>query len=272
MADNLLDDDARQEAAEDEARPHESPAPGRADLPGPPSPTDDGATAAAGVVPEKFRDPETGEVRVAALARSYRELERRLSAATRPPGPDSDDSELAAWREAAGVPRTPDEYDVHLESGLLDVDPEVNRRLHEANFTQRQAQVVYELAEEKLLPVIEAMAAEFEAQRQRERLESHFGGAARWEEVRDAVRRWGEAHLPRAAFEALATTFEGVVALHRMMESGEPALIRGGGSEDALSEEKLREMMSDPRYWRDRDPAWVRRVSDGFRALYPGRR
>ena len=32
-------------------------------------------------VPEKFRDPETGEVKIDLLARSYKELEQRLSRA-----------------------------------------------------------------------------------------------------------------------------------------------------------------------------------------------
>lgn len=37
------------------------------------------------------------------------------------------------------------------------------------------------------------------------------------------------------------------------------------------AEARLREMMRDPRYWRDRDPAFVRRVTEGFGRLYPDR-
>eukprot|EP00752_Nemacystus_decipiens_P013114 g11603.t1 len=33
-------------------------------------------------------------------------------------------------------------------------------------------------------------------------------------------------------------------------------------------EESLREMMRDPRYWRDKDPAVLEQVSSGFRQLY----
>jgi len=36
------------------------------------------------------------------------------------------------------------------------------------------------------------------------------------------------------------------------------------------TEAELREMMRDPRYWRQRDPDWVKRVTDGFRALVGG--
>lgn len=45
---------------------------------------------------------------------------------------------------------------------------------------------------------------------------------------------------------------------------------RGGGIAPVLStadETKLREMMRDPRYWRDRDPELVRQVMAGFRAM-----
>ena len=36
------------------------------------------------------------------------------------------------------------------------------------------------------------------------------------------------------------------------------------------TEAQLREMMRDPRYWRTREPEWVKRVTDGFRALVGG--
>jgi hypothetical protein len=36
------------------------------------------------------------------------------------------------------------------------------------------------------------------------------------------------------------------------------------------TEEELREMMRDPRYWQKREPEWVKRVTDGFRALVGG--
>ncbi|WP_250645560.1 hypothetical protein [Salidesulfovibrio onnuriiensis] len=43
--------------------------------------------------------------------------------------------------------------------------------------------------------------------------------------------------------------------------------------EQALSKERLEEMMRDPRYHDPlkRDSEWVRRIEDGFRSLYPGR-
>lgn len=37
----------------------------------------------------------------------------------------------------------------------------------------------------------------------------------------------------------------------------------------AAAEEELRQMMRDPRYWRDRDPQVLDAVSEGFKRLYP---
>jgi len=39
--------------------------------------------------------------------------------------------------------------------------------------------------------------------------------------------------------------------------------------DDNLDMESLSRLMRDPRYWRDRDPAIVQQVTEGFRRLYP---
>jgi hypothetical protein len=41
--------------------------------------------------------------------------------------------------------------------------------------------------------------------------------------------------------------------------------------EDDPTEAELRKMMRDPRYWRKRDPEWVKRVTEGFRRLVGGK-
>jgi hypothetical protein len=57
------------------------------------------------------------------------------------------------------------------------------------------------------------------------------------------------------------------MALARMMQKGEPGLAREAAPPTAESEGELRAMMRDPRYWRSREPEFVRRVTDGFRRL-----
>lgn len=205
-------------------------------------------------LPEKFWDPETESVRADALAKSYVELERKLGG-------------LAG----RGVPDDPTGYSITAPNDILASDADVNDRLHAAGFTQEQAQLVYDLAGERLLPALSELAAEFEAQKQIDRLVDHFGGEQRWRETSRQIEAWGRAHLPAEVVEAMSTTYEGVLALHRMMGNGEPALARGADAGGASpSESDLRRLMSDPSYWRDQDPQAVARVREGFRQLYPG--
>ena len=84
------------------------------------------------------------------------------------------------------------------------------------------------------------------------------------------MRTWGEANLAGEVFETLASSYDGVLAMHQMMQAREPAVLREAGEPAAGSDEAtLSKMMRDPRYWRDRDPSFVTEVTDGFRRLYP---
>ncbi|WP_448204519.1 capsid assembly protein [Azospirillum sp. sgz302134] len=227
---------------------------------------------AAPPVPEKFRDPQTGEVRVDALLKSYLELERKLSAPPAAPAAPASpaDFDRPSLLKALGVPDGPDGYCIACDHGLFQADPAINERLHGAGFTPEQAQLVYDLAAERLVPLIQDVAAEFQAEREVERLVAHFGGEDRWRDVSRQLLAWAGKNLPAAAVEGLSTTYEGVMALYRMMTGTEPAALsmpaaaaQGGG------EAELQALMRDPRYWRDREPAVVARVTEGFQRLYP---
>ena len=54
-------------------------------------------------------------------------------------------------------------------------------------------------------------------------------------------------------------------------EGKNEAALEGKKDEPTMTEEQLREMMRDPRYWRQRNPEWVKRVTDGYRALVGGK-
>jgi hypothetical protein len=232
-----------------------------------PAPGDQKQPAQEFNVPEKFRDPVTGALRVEALLKSYLELERALSRRMSPPGADSTDEDRARWRKLLGVPETPDAYEINASCELCGPDAEVNRRLHEAGFSSGQAQLVYDLAAERLLPLISEAAAEFEAAKQRERLHAEFGGEERYRRLAPQISAWGRANLPDAVFSALSVTAEGVAAMHRMMGAKEPPLSRETSADSAPDEAELRKMMRDPRYWRSREPDFVKRVTEGFRRL-----
>ena len=104
----------------------------------------------------------------------------------------------------------------------------------------------------------------------RGRLEEYFGGKERWSRIAQQLGDWGKAHLPEDVMDALSGSFEGVLALHRMMASDEPGVgTSGSGGGDGPDEQKLKKLMQDPRYWRDQDPALIAKVRNGFQRLYP---
>ncbi|HYF09589.1 MAG TPA: hypothetical protein VD970_18370 [Acetobacteraceae bacterium] len=221
-------------------------------------------------VPDKFWDAEAGALRVEALLKSYLELERRMSQRFAPPTEDAPEEERTRFRRALGVPETPEDYAIEERHALCCADPAINARLHAAGFTPAQAQLVYDLAAERLLPLIGEVAQELEAERDLDRLRAHFGGEERFRRIAAQLSAWGEANLPKGVFEALASSHEGVIALARMAMKTEPALAREAEAPAPADEAALRAMMRDPRYWRTREPEFVKRVTEGFCRLVGG--
>ncbi|MBC8337144.1 MAG: hypothetical protein H8E39_00495 [Alphaproteobacteria bacterium] len=206
-------------------------------------------------LPEKFWDAERGEIRTDGLLKSYQALEQKLGAVG-----------------GLGVPDDAGGYEIQVENELFTSDPEVNARLHAAGFSQEQAQTVYDLAQEYLSPMVSEVAMEFQAQNQIDRLGKKFGGEEKWNETAEQIKTWGRAKFPDEVFQALSGTYDGVLAMHRMMaeDGAEPGLIEMAGSfGESTSETGLQRMMQDPRYWRDHDPAFVSKVHDGFKRLFP---
>lgn len=170
----------------------------------------------------------------------------------------------------APVIKSAADYKISISNPFLSSDDDVNQKLFELGFTNQQAQAVYDLAAEKVLPVIEELARDFEAERQRQILIEHFGSKERFCEVSRQITAWAKQNLSENIFEALATTYEGVMTLYKMMENGEPAVLKtANSSADILSEEDLKKLMMSPKYWKEQDPATLKKVSDGFKRLYP---
>ncbi len=201
-------------------------------------------------VPEKFKDPQTGDIRLGALLQSYKELEKKLS------------SQPAA-------PKSPEDYCINCDHGLFEADPDVNAKLHALGMTQDQAQAVYDLAAQKFVPLMSSMSSEFHADREVEKLVNHFGGPEAWKEISRQLLAFGQRNLPPDVLQNLSSSYEGVLALYRMMKSDEPGLKKtAAAASSSLDEKDLQSMMRDPKYWRDRDPAYVAKVTEGFKKMY----
>jgi len=202
-------------------------------------------------IPAKFMNPETGEVRMEALLKSYKELERKLSSMPQ-----------------AHMPKEASEYKVNCEHGLFTPEDDLNKKMFEANFTQDQVQLVYDMAAERLVPMILEMAEDFEADRQTEKLIAHFGGEAQWKEVSRQLLAFGQKNLPGSVLKGLTGSFEGVLALYRMMKGDVPEFGSSESNSIASDENELKSMVRDPRYWKQKDPSFVQKVTEGFERFY----
>lgn len=214
-----------------------------------------------GNLPEKFWDDGKQEIRVDALLSSYLELEKKLSTMINP-------DDRARVLTTLGVPESPDGYEINVGHGLFPVDTDVNKRLHERGFTPDQVQMVYDLAVEKMVPMVLELADEFKAEREVDRLIAAFGGPETWAEISRQLLAYGQKNLSPEVLSNLAGSFEGVMALYRLMKGEEPVMSREDAPASNGGEQELQSMMRDPRYWKTRDPAFVAQVTEGFRRVY----
>jgi hypothetical protein len=216
-------------------------------------------------VPEKFWDAENGTVRTEALLKSYLELEKKLTGGL--PDPATDDGKRALCK-MLGCPDSPEDYQIDVSHGYFTVDPALNTKLHALGFTTPQVQEVYNLAAEKLVPMILDMAAEFQADRELERLSEQFGGPEKWTEMSRQLLAFGKKNLQPDVLRALASSFDGVMVLHNMMNDGTGSVFGAGDAAPENGATNLHAMMRDPKYWRDRDPAFIAKVTEGFARMY----
>lgn len=206
-------------------------------------------------LPEKFWDEKTGEVKLEALIEDYNYMASR-------------DENLIEGNNRR-LPESFDKYELNIPHPFLDRDEDIFKRFYENGFTNEQAQLVYDLANERVIPVLSELTSDFEAEKQLEKLKRYFGSEEKFNEVSRQISTWARGNLQPEVYDALASTSEGVIALYKMMSSNEPVLGRERDASEELSEDSLRKMMEDPRYWRDKDKSYVAKITKGFEKLYP---
>jgi hypothetical protein len=104
--------------------------------------------------------------------RSYKQLERKMSG-------------------TPSAPKTPEEYCIDCTHGMFEPDAEVNSRLHAMGLSNEQAQEVYNLAAEKLVPMVAELMRDYQADREVEKLINHFGGPEKWQQVSRQLLAFG---------------------------------------------------------------------------------
>ena len=214
-------------------------------------------------IPEKFLD-EKGELNTSALVKSYCELEKKIGSMISVPNDESDESAKQKFNHAIGVPDNANEYPTN---DLFD-DESVRNKFHEIGLTSKQVEQIYSIAEEFLQPTLKNL---FELQNQTNainELKNFFGGTEKMNDAMREINAFGEKYLPASAFEELCATSQGIQGIYKMMQSFEPTVLTDKNATENLSDDMLRDMMRDPKYWRDQDPEYVRKIENGFKKLY----
>lgn len=214
-------------------------------------------------IPEKFLN-ENGELNTSALVKSYCELEKKIGNMISVPNDDSDETTKQKFNHAIGVPDSADEYP---KNDLFD-DESVRKKFHEIGLTKSQVEKIYNIATEFLQPTLQNL---FQLQTQTNainELKNFFGDDDKMNEAMREINAFGERFLPHDAFEELCSTPQGIQGVYRMMQSMEPDVLTNKNADENLTDDVLRDMMRDPKYWRDHDPEYVRKIENGFKKLY----
>lgn len=214
-------------------------------------------------IPEKFLNKD-GTLNSDALLKSYAELERKIGTMVTVPSADDDADARAKFNRAIGVPDDASQYPIN---DMFD-DTAVREKFLEIGLTSSQVEKIYKIAEEFLSPVLSDLFVMQNETNAMSELKEFFGGAEKMNEALRAINEFGTRFLPADAFESMCASPQGIQGLYRMMQSMEPKVQTQKNSSENLSDDDLRQMMRDPKYWRDADPEYVRKIENGFKKLY----
>lgn len=214
-------------------------------------------------IPEKFLNDD-GTLNADALMKSYSELEKKIGTMITVPTTDSDESVRTRFNRAIGVPESADEYPTNE---LFD-DENLKNKFHEIGLTTHQVEKIYSIANEILAPVISEL---YDVQNEKNayaELKNFFGGTEKMNDALRAIEAFGKQFLPIDAFDELCSTPQGIQGIYRMMQSMEPNVETEKNEIKNLTDSDLRRMMRDPKYWRDGDTEYIRKIENGFKKLY----
>ncbi len=214
-------------------------------------------------VPEKFLNAD-GTLNTDALLKSYSELEKKIGSMISVPDSNSDSETKAKFNRAIGVPENANEYPINT---MFD-DESLREKFFEIGLTSTQVEKIYQIADEFLTPVLSDL---FNTQNEASaiaELKNFFGSEEKMQEALREINSFGEKYLPREAFDELCSTPQGIRSIYAMMQSMEPAIQTDEMGSKNLTDNDLRRMMRDPKYWRDQDPEYVRKIENEFKKLY----
>lgn len=194
-------------------------------------------------IEEKFWDAEKGEIRTEALAKSYGELQRKLSSGK-------------TDNVSAGVP---EKYELELPEGVEELSESDEQLFKDMGLNNEQAQKVLNHLTETVIPELTAANTRAETTELAAQWDMKPGSPEMRARV-DALRGWAKDNLPESVVKHMSRSAAGVQQLWALMQSGAETSLQGGqprGTQRASAEE-LQSMMDD-KYW-EGDPARIAEV------------
>ena len=185
-----------------------------------------------------------------------------LSAAERTGYSDAESKQK--FNRAIGVPDNASEYP---KNDLYD-DENLREKFLQIGLTKTQVEKIYSIADEFLSPVVSELFSVQNESSAINELKNFFGGTEKMNNALHAINAFGEKFLPHDAFDALCSTPQGIQSVYKMMQSMEPDVKTEQNEIKNLTDADLRRMMRDPKYWRDNDVEYIRKIENGFKKLY----
>jgi len=214
-------------------------------------------------IPKKFQNDD-GTLNADSIIKSYSELEKKIGGMVTVPMENSEPEVREKFLRAAGVPDDISEYPANP---LFD-DDAIREKFKSAGLNKAQVEKIYEIANEYLQPALADIFAKRYEEEAIGELKNFFGGEDKMRAAISDIAAFGEKFLPADTFQSLSASPAGIRSIYAMMQSMEPSVETGKSAADAASESDLREMMKDPKYWRDHDAEYIRKIETGFKKLY----
>ena len=214
-------------------------------------------------IPEKFLN-EDGTLNTDSLLKSYSELEKKIGTMVSVPTSESDNATRERFNRAIGVPDDTSQYPY---DDMFD-DESVKEKFREIGLNCNQVEQIYKIANEYLSPVLSELFSIQNESNAIAELKNFFGSDEKMDAALHAINDFGNKFLPHDAFESLCATPQGIQGIYKMMQSIEPHIETNISESENLTDDDLRRMMRDPKYWRDADPEYVRKIENGFKKLY----
>ena len=212
-------------------------------------------------LPEKFYDPDEGQIRTEDLAKSYRELESKIRKSK-----DELKAELKA--EAEGeikAPESPDKYEIPKIDNVVEEElvehPMLNwfrEYAHKNNLSNEE----FQAAVSQYVEDARERAPNVERERAKlgENAEERIGYVVNW------LNRNVTDPEERALYDQATVTAEGFQSIERMigrMGGRVPQTSTNGPVSNDLSKEEIRSLMNTDKYFKG-DPATVKKVTEWF--------